>query len=167
MGELSEGYAGKCYPKYFKGNYCKDLIWDILKDWIYLIRQVSGPTIVSPATFDPDARPTQSNIPVQRLVQSVKQTKRIGSKILKEGWLVHFTNKGSMTRRHYWRLDTKSITLFQVKTQFQKQILQTTRPNSKSEISKEMGRKLRKLEKTSNTLEKCPMITFCPENRSR
>jgi len=75
--------------------------------------QVSGPTIVSPATFDPDARPTQSNIPVQRLVQSVKQTKRIGSKILKEGWLVHFTNKGSMTRRHYWRLDTKSITLFQ------------------------------------------------------
>ena len=89
-------------------------------DWrvvcrIFLFPQVSGPPIVSPATFDPDARPTQSNIPVQRLVQSVKQTKRIGSKILKEGWLVHFTNKGSMTRRHYWRLDTKSITLFQVK----------------------------------------------------
>jgi hypothetical protein len=59
-------------------------------------------------------RGIQSNIPVQRLVQSVKQTKRIGSKILKEGWLVHFTNKGSMRKRHYWRLDTKSITLFQV-----------------------------------------------------
>eukprot|EP00096_Caligus_rogercresseyi_P000653 TRINITY_DN1112_c0_g1_i1.p1 TRINITY_DN1112_c0_g1~~TRINITY_DN1112_c0_g1_i1.p1 ORF type:complete len:471 (+),score=153.98 TRINITY_DN1112_c0_g1_i1:189-1601(+) len=55
----------------------------------------------------------QPNIPVQRLVQSVKQTKRVGSKILKEGWLVHFTNKGSMRKRHYWRLDTKSITLFQ------------------------------------------------------
>ncbi len=56
----------------------------------------------------------QANIPVQRLVQSVKQTKRIGSKILKEGWLVHYTNKGSMKKRHYWRLDTKSVTLFQV-----------------------------------------------------
>ncbi|XP_071748485.1 serine/threonine-protein kinase D3 isoform X3 [Lepeophtheirus salmonis] len=56
---------------------------------------------------------TQPNIPVQRLVQSVKQTKRVGSKILKEGWLVHFTSKGSMKKRHYWRLDTKSITLFQ------------------------------------------------------
>ena len=64
--------------------------------------------------YDLQGRGIQSNIPVQRLVQSVKQTKRIGSKILKEGWLVHFTNKGSMRKRHYWRLDTKSITLFQV-----------------------------------------------------
>ncbi|XP_059097445.1 serine/threonine-protein kinase D1-like isoform X3 [Tigriopus californicus] len=62
------------------------------------------------------AQSTQPNIPVQRLVQSVKQTKRIGSKILKEGWLVHFTNKGPMKKRHYWRLDTKSITLFQSDT---------------------------------------------------
>ena len=28
------------------------------------------------------------NIPVQRVVQSIKQTKRVGSKILKEGWFV-------------------------------------------------------------------------------
>jgi protein kinase D len=59
---------------------------------------------------------SQTNIPVQRLVQSVKQSKRIGSKILKEGWLVHYTNKGSMKKRHYWRLDTKSVTLFQVES---------------------------------------------------
>ena len=58
--------------------------------------------------------PSQTSIPLQRLVQSVKQTKRIGSKILKEGWLVHYTNKGSMKKRHYWRLDTKALTLFQV-----------------------------------------------------
>ena len=44
------------------------------------------------------------------------QTKRIGSKVLKEGWLVHYTNKGSMKKRHYWRLDTKALTLFQVRT---------------------------------------------------
>ena len=34
------------------------------------------------------SNPSQTSIPLQRLVQSVKQTKRIGSKILKEGWLV-------------------------------------------------------------------------------
>ena len=54
------------------------------------------------------------NIPVQRVVQSVKQTKRVGSKILKEGWLVHFTKKDSMPKRHYWRLDTKCITMYRV-----------------------------------------------------
>lgn len=54
-----------------------------------------------------------ANIPLQRIVQSVKHTKRRGSKILKEGWLVHFTNKDTTVRHHYWRLDTKAITLFQ------------------------------------------------------
>lgn len=54
------------------------------------------------------------NIPVQRVVQSVKQTKRVGSKILKEGWLVHFTKKDSMPKKHYWRMDTKCITMYRV-----------------------------------------------------
>ncbi|KAL3287930.1 hypothetical protein HHI36_002386 [Cryptolaemus montrouzieri] len=54
-----------------------------------------------------------ANIPLQRIVQSVKHTKRRGSKVIKEGWLVHFTNKDRMVRRHFWRLDTKSIILFQ------------------------------------------------------
>ncbi|XP_030745104.1 serine/threonine-protein kinase D3 isoform X2 [Sitophilus oryzae] len=57
-----------------------------------------------------------ANIPLQRIVQSVKHTKRRGSKIIKEGWLVHFTNKDRSVRRHYWRLDTKSIVLFQSDT---------------------------------------------------
>ena len=34
-----------------------------------------------------------SNIPLQRVVVSVKHTKRKGSKLLKQGWMVHFTNK--------------------------------------------------------------------------
>lgn len=54
-----------------------------------------------------------ANIPLQRIVQSVKHTKRRGSKVIKEGWLVHFTNKDRTVRRHFWRLDTKSIVLFQ------------------------------------------------------
>ena len=87
--------------------------------------------IVTPGNFDSHmaAQTTHSNIPVQRLVQSVKQvrkrawtvpslvslqTKRVGSKTIKEGWMVHFTNKDSMRKRHYWRLDSKSITMFKV-----------------------------------------------------
>lgn len=68
---------------------------------------------------DNDSNPSSSssspsaNIPLQRIVQSVKHTKRRGSKVIKEGWLVHFTNKDKTIRRHYWRLDTKSLILFQ------------------------------------------------------
>lgn len=37
-----------------------------------------------------------NNIPLMRIVQSVKHTKRRGSKVLKEGWMVHFTNRDPM-----------------------------------------------------------------------
>ena len=40
--------------------------------------------------------PTQSsNIPLMRVVQSVKHTKRTGSNLIREGWMVHLTNKDS------------------------------------------------------------------------
>jgi hypothetical protein len=39
-----------------------------------------------------------NNIPLMRIVQSVKHTKRRGSKVIKEGWMVHFTNKDRMVR---------------------------------------------------------------------
>lgn len=80
-----------------------------------------------------------SNIPLMRIVQSVKHTKRRGSNVLKEGWMIHYTNKDPSVinllvnenkrigqvigicvpvqrRRHFWRLDTKSITLYQNET---------------------------------------------------
>ncbi|XP_050438733.1 serine/threonine-protein kinase D1 isoform X2 [Adelges cooleyi] len=54
-----------------------------------------------------------NNIPLMRIVQSIKHTKRRGgSKVIKEGWLVHFTNKDNQRKVHYWRLDSKMITLF-------------------------------------------------------
>lgn len=53
-----------------------------------------------------------ANIPLQRIVQSVKHTKKRNGKAIKEGWMVHFTNKDRTVRRHYWRLDSKAITLF-------------------------------------------------------
>lgn len=72
-----------------------------------------------------------ANIPLMRIVMSKKQTKRPGKKILKEGWVVHYTNKNNMVqldfpeallsvdrpllqrKKHYWRLDTKSIVMYQ------------------------------------------------------
>ncbi|CAH0728688.1 unnamed protein product, partial [Brenthis ino] len=53
-----------------------------------------------------------ANIPLMRIVQSVKHTKKNDGQWLKEGWLVHFTNKDKTLKRHYWRLDSKSVTLF-------------------------------------------------------
>ncbi|XP_030635189.1 protein kinase D4 [Chanos chanos] len=54
-----------------------------------------------------------SNIPLMRVVQSVRHTKQRASGILKKGWLLHHTNSDLMRKRHYWVLDSKSITLYQ------------------------------------------------------
>ncbi|XP_077906396.1 serine/threonine-protein kinase D1 isoform X3 [Ictidomys tridecemlineatus] len=56
---------------------------------------------------------TSNNIPLMRVVQSVKHTKRKSDTVMKEGWMVHYTSKDSLRKRHYWRLDSKCITLFQ------------------------------------------------------
>ncbi|KAM7368337.1 hypothetical protein PAMP_014564 [Pampus punctatissimus] len=56
---------------------------------------------------------TSSNIPLMRVVQSIKHTKRKSSTVVKEGWMVHYTSRDTMRKRHYWRLDSKSLTLFQ------------------------------------------------------
>ncbi|XP_026142101.1 serine/threonine-protein kinase D1 isoform X2 [Carassius auratus] len=56
---------------------------------------------------------TSNNIPLMRVVQSIKHTKRKSSNVMKEGWLVHFNSKDTLRKRHYWRLDSKCITLFQ------------------------------------------------------
>ena len=74
--------------------------------------------IVTPENFGSHllVEQSQSNIPVQRLVQSVRQTRRRNvSGPLKEGWVVHFTNKESARRRDYWRLDSKCLTLWRVR----------------------------------------------------
>ncbi|XP_052475739.1 serine/threonine-protein kinase D3 [Carassius gibelio] len=56
---------------------------------------------------------TSTNIPLIRVVQSIKHTKRRSSTVVKEGWMVHYTNQDNLRKRHYWRLDSKSLTLFQ------------------------------------------------------
>ncbi|XP_053193435.1 serine/threonine-protein kinase D3-like [Scomber japonicus] len=56
---------------------------------------------------------TSTNIPLMRVVQSIKHTKRKSSTVVKEGWMVHYSSRDNMRKRHYWRLDSKSLTLFQ------------------------------------------------------
>lgn len=55
---------------------------------------------------------SSANIPLMRIVQSVKHTKRRAGNAIKEGWLVHFTSNEATIKKHYWRLDSKAITLF-------------------------------------------------------
>ncbi|XP_056652243.1 serine/threonine-protein kinase D2 isoform X1 [Monodelphis domestica] len=55
-------------------------------------------------------------IPLMRVVQSVRHTTRKSSTTLREGWVVHYSNKDTLRKRHYWRLDSKCLTLFQNNT---------------------------------------------------
>uniref|UniRef100_A0A8C5SAM8 Protein kinase D3 n=1 Tax=Laticauda laticaudata TaxID=8630 RepID=A0A8C5SAM8_LATLA len=84
---------------------------------------------------------TSNNIPLMRVVQSVKHTKRKSSTMVKEGWMVHYTSRDTLRKRHYWRLDSKSLTLFQNEsgTKYYKEIplseiLQVTQPRDFSNM---------------------------------
>uniref|UniRef100_A0A8C1FSU1 Serine/threonine-protein kinase n=2 Tax=Cyprinus carpio TaxID=7962 RepID=A0A8C1FSU1_CYPCA len=64
-----------------------------------------------PGSFSPDSN--HANIPLMRVVQSIRQTTRRSSTAIKEGWMVHYSNKDTLRKKHYWRLDCKCIILFQ------------------------------------------------------
>ncbi|XP_076800670.1 serine/threonine-protein kinase D3-like [Clavelina lepadiformis] len=66
------------------------------------------------AVVDPESE--VQNIRLMRVVQSVKHTKKRSNSVIKEGWLIHFTNKDQMRKCHFWRLDSKSITMYQRET---------------------------------------------------
>ncbi|XP_043931929.1 serine/threonine-protein kinase D3-like [Protopterus annectens] len=67
-------------------------------------------------TQESEPLPISNNIPLMRVVQSVRQTKRKNSTVVREGWMFHFSSRDTMRKRHYWRLDSKSITLFHNET---------------------------------------------------
>lgn len=75
-----------------------------------------------PGSFSPDNNQDGISgdqsvyIPLMRVVQSVRQTTRRSSTAIKEGWMVHYSNKDTLRKRHYWRLDCKCIILFQNNT---------------------------------------------------
>lgn len=70
-------------------------------------QSVDGQSEQSSSSSSPSA-----NIPLMRIVQSVKHTKKRGGQAIKEGWLVHFTSLDNTVKRYFWRLDSKTITLF-------------------------------------------------------
>uniref|UniRef100_G3P4B4 protein kinase C n=1 Tax=Gasterosteus aculeatus aculeatus TaxID=481459 RepID=G3P4B4_GASAC len=76
-----------------------------------------------PGSFSPDNNQdgcclssSSVYIPLMRVVQSVRQTTRRSSTAIKEGWMVHYSNKDTLRKRHFWRLDCKCIILFQNNT---------------------------------------------------
>lgn len=56
----------------------------------YLILKAFTDLFLSPST--------SNNIPLMRVVQSVKHTKRRSSTVMKEGWMVHYTSKDTLVR---------------------------------------------------------------------
>lgn len=58
------------------------------------------PTFVLLPVFrlSPRSPSTSSNIPLMRVVQSIKHTKRKSSTVVKEGWMVHYTSRDSLVR---------------------------------------------------------------------
>uniref|UniRef100_A0A452QVL9 Serine/threonine-protein kinase n=1 Tax=Ursus americanus TaxID=9643 RepID=A0A452QVL9_URSAM len=95
-----------------KGKEMKDQHNSMNSSYLREKRSVSK-NISLPKYFDFSSPSTSNNIPLMRVVQSVKHTKRKSSTVLKEGWMVHYTSKDTLRKRHYWRLDSKCITLFQ------------------------------------------------------
>uniref|UniRef100_A0A8D2L7I8 Serine/threonine-protein kinase n=1 Tax=Varanus komodoensis TaxID=61221 RepID=A0A8D2L7I8_VARKO len=48
---------------------------------------------------------TSNNIPLMRVVQSIKHTKRRSSTVMKEGWMVHYTSKDTLvSKKHVLRM---------------------------------------------------------------
>eukprot|EP00118_Oscarella_pearsei_P028549 m.2447 g.2447 ORF g.2447 m.2447 type:complete len:889 (+) comp8663_c0_seq1:136-2802(+) len=55
------------------------------------------------------------NIPLMRLYQSLRHTKRYTSQVLKEGFMTHFTKSDLKRKSHWWRLTTKNLSFYKNK----------------------------------------------------
>jgi hypothetical protein len=71
---------------------------DIVLLWLISLKETSDVGDVTCSNLLLYSSSPSNNIPLMRIVQSVKHTKRRGSKVIKEGWMVHFTNKDRMVR---------------------------------------------------------------------
>uniref|UniRef100_A0A8C2FHK5 protein kinase C n=1 Tax=Cyprinus carpio TaxID=7962 RepID=A0A8C2FHK5_CYPCA len=99
------------------GNECERDIVDMMD--ISSLMDDSDEACSIPGSFSPDSNQhgatgdQSANIPLMRVVQSIRQTTRRSSTAIKEGWMVHYSNKDTLRKKHYWRLDCKCIILFQ------------------------------------------------------
>uniref|UniRef100_A0A8C2FJF6 Serine/threonine-protein kinase n=1 Tax=Cyprinus carpio TaxID=7962 RepID=A0A8C2FJF6_CYPCA len=106
------------------GNECERDIVDMMD--ISSLMDDSDEACSIPGSFSPDSnqhgatgdqRPSHRKHKIgknnNRVVQSIRQTTRRSSTAIKEGWMVHYSNKDTLRKKHYWRLDCKCIILFQ------------------------------------------------------
>ncbi|CAH2238133.1 jg22061 [Pararge aegeria aegeria] len=108
----SSGWVERSYYLYYhRYASVEGLLWRALRTPPSPRQPPSSGRGSNECGFSSSSSPS-ANIPLMRIVQSVKHTKKRDGQWLKEGWLVHFTNKDKTIKRHYWRLDSKSITLF-------------------------------------------------------
>lgn len=53
------------------------------------------------------------NIKLQRVTGvSMRNTKPVPASVIKEGWMIHYTDKSTLRKKFYWRLDTKCLTMY-------------------------------------------------------
>ena len=79
------------------------------------LRDLSSSPIHFPDHEDEDseATPRHGNVRAQRVIQSIKRTKKAsGGALFWEGWMVHTTEKDATTeKRYYWRVDASYVLL--------------------------------------------------------
>lgn len=75
------------------------VLWNSLNELLFVGRRSECENISLLTYFDFSSPSTSNNIPLMRVVQSVKHTKRRSSTVMKEGWMVHYTSKDTLVRR--------------------------------------------------------------------
>lgn len=74
------------------------MLWNSLNELLSVGRRSECENISLLTYFDFSSPSTSNNIPLMRVVQSVKHTKRRSSTVMKEGWMVHYTSKDTLVR---------------------------------------------------------------------
>ena len=76
------------------------------------MRDLSSSPVPFPDNDDDDTDPSRhGNVRAQRLIQSIKRTKKAsGGALFWEGWMMHTTEKDPLTeKKYYWRVDASYV----------------------------------------------------------
>ncbi|XP_015784003.1 serine/threonine-protein kinase D2-like [Tetranychus urticae] len=53
-----------------------------------------------------------SHLPLMSLIQRMRNSRRKSIRLLREGWMVHYTDRDPREKRYFWRLTPKSLTMY-------------------------------------------------------
>lgn len=68
--------------------------WNTLKGFLWVFQNIDPYSQAILCFFNSPS--TSNNIPLMRVVQSIKHTKRKSSTMVKEGWMVHYTSRDNL-----------------------------------------------------------------------